>query len=230
MDIKLSNKLVASILTNIDKGLVGGLGKPVPGHMCVEAAICYSLGLPHGDDPKCVSSAVRGLKIALNDASWSSKAARAAGMRRLAIAQLGTNINFDDFEFAVCVSIMTVNTVVADIMARMGLPKEEKKCKAASTIKIAWGAAKSAESAARGAESAAESAAWSAARSAKSAWSAARGAAWGAARSAAESAAWGAAWRAESAAKDKILSQFAENVVQILIKMEVPAVKYLPPL
>src|SRR6266702_1211962 len=52
-------------------GLSNGLG--IRGsQVCIEAAICQVLGLPHGDDPGCVADSVRRFKIALNDASWSS--------------------------------------------------------------------------------------------------------------------------------------------------------------
>lgn len=87
------------ILDVIDVGLVAGLGNPVPGQMCVEAAICYSLGLSHSDDPGCVSDAVRSFKIRLNDAHWSSPAARAKGLRALAIAQLGSRGVVNNGEF-----------------------------------------------------------------------------------------------------------------------------------
>jgi hypothetical protein len=102
----------AKVLEIVDAGLVSGLGKAIPGQMCVEAAVCYALGLPHGDDPGCVSPAVRALKIVLNDANWSSPAARAKGMRRLAIIQLGTAGEVDDVAFAKAVAEMTISTVV----------------------------------------------------------------------------------------------------------------------
>jgi hypothetical protein len=75
----------------VDCGLVDSQGQPQPGKMCVEAAICYALGLPHGDNPPCVGKIVREVKIDLNDSSWSSPEARAKGLRRLAIMQLGSN-------------------------------------------------------------------------------------------------------------------------------------------
>ena len=62
--------------------------------MCVEAAVCFALDLPHGDEPRCVSAAVRALKIKLNDSDWSSNLARGKGLKRLALVQLGsTEIN-----------------------------------------------------------------------------------------------------------------------------------------
>lgn len=95
---KLNPTIVLKLLNVIDQGLIAGLGKAIPGKMCVEAAVCYALGLKHGDDPKCVGSAVRSFKIELNDANWASTASRAAGMRKLAVAQLGSDqINQEEF-------------------------------------------------------------------------------------------------------------------------------------
>jgi hypothetical protein len=74
----------------IPQGLVYGLGKPKPGELCVEAAICLALGEPHGDEPSCVHDVDRDFSIALNDAKWSSEKARAEALLPLAIAQLGT--------------------------------------------------------------------------------------------------------------------------------------------
>ena len=83
----------------LDAGLVQGVGVPVPGEMCVEAAVCYALGLPHGDDPGCVVDSVRRLKIILNDSHvWQSNISRAEGLRRLAIAQLGSRDTVDEKE------------------------------------------------------------------------------------------------------------------------------------
>ena len=70
------------------------------GQMCVEAAVCYALDLPHGDDPGCVAESVRRFKIRLNDASWSSPRARADGLRDLGIAQLGSRGVVDELGFA----------------------------------------------------------------------------------------------------------------------------------
>ena len=88
------------VLEVVDAGLCKGLGFPEPGEMCVEAAVSYALGLPHGDDPGCVNRAVRQFKIRLNDAMWSSNVARAKGLRALAVAQLGSKDAIDGREFA----------------------------------------------------------------------------------------------------------------------------------
>ena len=68
-------KIARKVLDTVDAGLCGGLGNRKPGEMCVEAAVCYAYGLPHGDNPPCVSKALRSFKIAINDKSWSSNAA-----------------------------------------------------------------------------------------------------------------------------------------------------------
>jgi hypothetical protein len=98
--IEINRDVAAKVLAVVDKGLSSGVGEPRPGFMCVEAAVCFALGLPHGDDPACVARAVRSLKICLNDKNWSSKAARAKGLRRLALAQLGSAGVVNDHEFA----------------------------------------------------------------------------------------------------------------------------------
>ena len=93
-------------------GLSHGVGEPVPGLLCVEAAVCYALGLPHGDDPGCVSAPLRQLKIRLNDAHWSSNMARADGLRRLALAQLGSKGVLDERAFVRRVVDLTIRKVV----------------------------------------------------------------------------------------------------------------------
>jgi len=100
------------ILETVDEGLTNGMGVPVPGHMCVEAAVCFALGKPHGDDPGCVSPALRIFKIGLNDSPWSSNAARANGLRRLAIAQLGSKDVLDDAAFTARLARRTVQVIV----------------------------------------------------------------------------------------------------------------------
>lgn len=95
---EVSKQLAERVLDVVDKGLCSGAGQPIPGRMCVEAAVCYAMGQQHSDEPSCVHGNVRAAKIALNDQPWSSRKARAKGMRRLAVAQLGSNgINGNQF-------------------------------------------------------------------------------------------------------------------------------------
>lgn len=87
----VSSAIAASVLCVVDKGLVCGVGEPKPGHMCVEAAVCYAMGEDHSDEPECVDVEVREFKISLNDnVAWGSDMDRARGLRALAIAQLGS--------------------------------------------------------------------------------------------------------------------------------------------
>ena len=91
MTYSLDEGIARKVLTTVDAGLVQGLGVQEAGKMCIEAAVCFALGQPHGDQPVCVGAAVRAYKIRINDAYWSSNEARAKGMRRVAIAQLGSD-------------------------------------------------------------------------------------------------------------------------------------------
>jgi hypothetical protein len=97
--------------------------------MCVEAAVCYALGLPHSDNPPCVGEAVRSFKIALNDSDWSSPKARAIGMRRIAIAQLGSN-EIDQSVFVKELALATIRKIVPLALraaaGMKGLPAEHK--------------------------------------------------------------------------------------------------------
>lgn len=111
-----------SILSN---GLSHGLGSRESGKMCIEAAVCYALGLKHGDDPKCVSAAVRGFKIRLNDSGWSSPAARAEGLRELGIAQLGSLGRVDDRKFSLKLAEKTIRRIIPK-MFREVFPRNEK--------------------------------------------------------------------------------------------------------
>ena len=110
MDI--TEAIATKVRDTVAAGLVSGIGKPIPGQMCVEAAVCYALGLPHGDDPGCVAQSVRRLKIRLNDASWSSPQARAEGLKRLALVQLGSAGVLDDHEFRRRVVDVTIRRAV----------------------------------------------------------------------------------------------------------------------
>ncbi len=110
--IEITRDIATKVRDTVDAGLSSGLGYQEAGKMCVEAAVCFALGLPHGDDPGCVSAPLRRLKIGLNDRAWSSNQARANGLRRLAIAQLGSKGVLDDREFMRRVAEMTIRRSV----------------------------------------------------------------------------------------------------------------------
>ncbi len=123
----ITEEVARKVLTIVDAGLVKGVGVAKPGAMCVEAAVCYALGLPHGDDPQCVSRALRSLKIKLNDSNWSSLQARAKGLRRLAVAQLGSRDAIDDREFTKRVATLAIRvSVPAALRAAASIHKDPK--------------------------------------------------------------------------------------------------------
>jgi hypothetical protein len=248
--ITINETVARKVLSVVDAGLSRGLGSPEPGNMCVEAAVCFALGLPHGDDPQCVSPALRSLKIALNDKQWSSNAARAMGMRRLAVAQLGSKGILDDKEFAkrcaelvirkyVPKALRSAASVTKSVTHKAALEAAAVRCGLEGTYDAAI-AARSTAYAAAYAAYAANAAAYAAyAADAASAADAAAAASADAAADAAYAAAAASAASAAAAAyaayakkeiakaRDGALSRFAEEVVQILVAMGVPGAKWL---
>jgi hypothetical protein len=128
----------------LSRGLCKGVGQQ-DGQMCIEAAICAALDLPHGDDPQCVHSAIRSFKIRLNDAKWSSAEARAAGLRRLGILQMGTDTGFDASRFVTELSIRTVREMLSNLLERLDPVRYATyatACRAATTCAEARSAAR----------------------------------------------------------------------------------------
>jgi hypothetical protein len=253
----ITREIATKVRDVVDVGLVRGVGDPEPGRMCVEAAVCYALGLPHGDEPGCVSPALRRLKIGLNDRAWSSDQARAKGLRRLAIAQLGSAGALDDREFMRRVAEMTIRRAVpVGLRAAAKLnPKNADKleaaavrcehegtreaCKAAQ--KIASASAYAAYAAgdasayayaayAAGDASAYDASAYAADASASASASASAYAAGDASASAsayAASASAADAYAYAARARDRVLAEYAEWIVEILIDMQAPGCQWL---
>ena len=97
---RITEERAQRVLEVVDAGLCNGMGEPELGKMCVEAAVCFAFGEDHNDEPKCVDRQLRSLKIDINDHHvWSSDKSRAKGLRRLAVAQLGTKTKFDSAKF-----------------------------------------------------------------------------------------------------------------------------------
>ena len=124
----LDEALAKRVIAVVSKGLSCGLGTPVPGSMCVEAAVCYAMNLPHGDEPTCVHADVRKFKIHLNDSSWSSNKARAEGMLRIAIAQLGSE-SIDIQIFKQELQRLTIKRIVATALREAAKLHPEQKHK-----------------------------------------------------------------------------------------------------
>ena len=132
----IDEQLCSKVIKMVDKGLTRGQGSPVPGQMCVEAAVCYAMGLPHSDSPPCVGPAVRSFKIKLNDSQiWPSDQARASGMRKLAIAQLGSD-QIDQKEFSKYVVLETIKRILPLVLEN-GFGKEADECRKVTNLEEA---------------------------------------------------------------------------------------------
>ena len=210
MTMTITREIAQKVCDVVAFGLVKGVGKPVPDQMCVEAAVCYALGLPHGDDPGCVSPALRRLKIRLNDSNWSSDAARGKGLRRLAVAQLGSKGELNYQEFSKRVVDMTIRWAVPiGLRAATGKnPKHASQLEAAAIRCEKEGTREACLHAKQVAYAYAADAATYAADADADADTAAA-AAYAAAYAAAEN-------------RDKVLGDYAEKVVEILIDMKAP--------
>src|SRR5688572_3503415 len=105
----INAKLARKVLKVVDVGLCKGNGvpdaegNPVLGRMCVEEAVCYAMGEPHSDQPRCVLPVVQETKIFLNDNllfnCQGARKRRSRALRRLAVAQLGSAGKFTDNQF-----------------------------------------------------------------------------------------------------------------------------------
>jgi hypothetical protein len=126
MSKPITKELIETIDEVLSHGLSKGLGTPEKGKMCVEAAICFSLGEPHSDKPSCVGEAVRKAKIVLNDCGWSSNEARAKGMRNLSIAQLGSTI-LDQEEFSEKLFVNSCKTILVFLIQKHYEKEKDKK-------------------------------------------------------------------------------------------------------
>jgi hypothetical protein len=241
--MEITTDLVTKLLTTVDAGLCSGLGNPEPGEMCIEAAVCYAMGLPHGDEPTCVGSAVRDFKIRLNDSLWSSNSARAKGLRKLAVAQLGS-IDIDQQAFSDYVVEQTIRRVIPKLFRELGIcPEKADACEKDEDYKAAAAAAANASYAAAVAN-AAPSHSWSiasytAANASAAADAAAANAASAAAAAAADADAAGAEFAlidlaewiradaAANAATDVYLLLSAEIGLEALIICKSPGCEFL---
>lgn len=101
--LKIAGKSLEEFQERYDKLLKRGLscGLSDGNQVCIEAAVFCAMEKDGDvdalianrqvqDSPKCVDEEVASIKIALNDATWRSEKARARGLYRVGIAQLGT--------------------------------------------------------------------------------------------------------------------------------------------
>ncbi len=108
-DLKVYNRI-------LKQGLSCGLGLQ-DSKMCIEAAVCQSLGLDHDDNPPCVAPVVRNFKIDLNDQYWSSDMARSRAMYQLGIAQLGSKENIDEEAFVTEIQFASVTQLLPHVLS-----------------------------------------------------------------------------------------------------------------
>jgi hypothetical protein len=214
----------------LSRGLCKGLGNR-NSQMCIEAAVCYALGLPHGDAPKCVSYAVRSFKIRLNDANWSSPAARATGLRDLGIAQLGSKGVVSDIEFASRITELTIREIIPELFREV-FP-DNADCLAAATRCEVEGTVAAAAYARATAADAADAAVYARATAYAAAGACARATAADAADTAAAIAATAAdaadaAWVAAKAVKnDRYLIKSSQLGLRVLRELKSPGCELL---
>lgn len=213
---EIDEALARKVLEVLSHGLTYGMG--TPGQMCVEAAVNYAMGAEHGDNPACVAPALRRLKIRINDATWSSNQARADGLRRLAVAQLGSAGVLDEPEFARRVCSLALRTSIpAALKATAGLFRDDTATKerllnAADLCSRTLSAPLSNKLRAIAEQFRADADAAAVADAAV------------------KNKFWNAYWNARnkgSAKRDQAMANFCEGVVQILIEMGAPGCKFL---
>ncbi len=235
----------AAIIPKFDailaRGLSLGLGDR-DGQMCIEAAVCAALDLPHGDQPTCVAPSVRRFKIALNDKNWSSPEARSAGLRDLGIAQIGSAGVVNDIAFVRLLAERTIRVLVPDLFRRVFTTNDillaaALRCEQEGTAESARAASAAANAAsaayAAAASAAASAAAYAADAAAYAAYDAAADAAAdaadaaSAAASAAYDAAAAAAAYAATANPDYYLRMIAGLALDVLIELKSPGAAFI---
>lgn len=282
---QITERDVREVLRIIDFGLCSqaSTDNPTVGKMTVQQAVCLVFKEPHWARPSCVAALLHQFTDRLNDARWSSNASRARGLRRLAVAPLGTADRLDQMLLAKELSrTMIVNLIprVFRILAELfeapystELLDAAKKCEREGTLNMASEAqtasllacaaaqagktidsrlSKWAEQAARSAQAAAKWAAGAeqvvvemAGEAAYVEW-ASKSAAEGvkSAAIAIHAATYAIEWHAlqdplpvhmksmrahakAEVAADQLLYEFAEEVVQFLVKLQSPGSKFL---
>ena len=247
--MKLSRDTIKQADEILSRGMCSGLGE-AGGQMCIEAAASVLAGEPFSDEPTCVSFAVRAYGVSINDAPWSSPAARASGLRSLLLAQLGSD-GIDGVEFAHRLAELTVRELLPRLLREVipgdrAVIEAATRCEREGTSEAARAAAEASAATYRAAASyaAAAAAAYRVAAAANAAYYAAEpasyaaytntdthAAAYAAARAAdnaAESARAAQAAQAACAAKaDSYLIQSAELAVRVLQEMDAPGCRLL---
>ena len=208
----------------LSRGLCKGEGtSEYGGQVCIEQAISLACGETPTDQPTCALAASRLFAIRLNDSRWSSPAARAAGMRGLALAQIGT-AHLDEREFVRRLAEATIREIVPAALraaatrnpAHAGkLEAAAKRCEAEGTEQAARDARKIATAAATAYAAATAATAYAA----YAAYAAAAYAACAATDAADAAAAYAACAATDAAARDQALTRAADMAAKILTEM-----------
>ena len=126
---EVTNDLVSRIEEVLGRGLCVGRGDS-SSQMCVETAVCFAMRL-NSDNPPSVGGGVMSFIITLNDANWPNAFERAAGMRKLAIAQLGSD-TLNQFKFAHRLREKTIRVLVPALFREVF--KDNEACLEAAKV------------------------------------------------------------------------------------------------
>lgn len=125
---EVSEALARRVLQLVDFGLSDGIGEGKPGEMCVEVAVSYAMGMNKLTDhpSNCVLRSASDTKIKLNDMyGWPDEMERAKGLRRIAVAQLGSN-NIKPKEFKGRLILHLIQQVLLPYKAKEYIEKDDK--------------------------------------------------------------------------------------------------------
>jgi hypothetical protein len=121
----ISRAVVDRVWELVGYGLPAGLGSRGHGTMCVQACVNAALDSDHHDRPICVSEQMTHFGIALNDRyGWLDEKDRGDGLRRWAIAQLGTS-ELPEEDFAELVALELCRTEFPRMLAASKLTEAE---------------------------------------------------------------------------------------------------------
>lgn len=111
---EISKEVVLLIIADLERQLASSAENSVAGRMIVQQAVCAAFAERYLETPSTVAPMLSAVTIGLNNATWSSDFECGKGMRRLAIAQLGTAKDFDSNRFLYC---------LAGVLVRKWLPR-----------------------------------------------------------------------------------------------------------
>lgn len=92
MEFEITQQMVQNLLGYVKKGFCNGAGEVSDGQFCVQQAVnmATTMEAETSDGPNCVHKEFNCLGINLNDMEWRGPKTRAKGLKRLAVAEMGT--------------------------------------------------------------------------------------------------------------------------------------------